>query len=186
MKSAVIRFVIQWWPLCGLTENCWATNAPLTISHSTLNWDKRDTIPWSVATDWGHRRCPLRRQQDGAQCANAAKRNAEALVQHAWSSANFTKVYQFISCFGVFFNHRLRQTAGWRCCTSTTVGSRAKCFCSSVTIDSRQWLVTTPETGFKVVRAQQPPLTKETLPPHRHLSSLEHPPTYWLFLAVER
>lgn len=64
------------------------TNAPLVMS--TLNWDKRDPISWNAATAWRHRRCPLKRQQDG---------NAEVSMQQVSPSANFTKFCQFIIFF---------------------------------------------------------------------------------------
>lgn len=169
-------------PVMTWVMNRGATYAPLVMY--TLNWDKRDTIFWNAATAWRHRRCPLRRQQDGHAVPT---HNVQKTERRGVNAARLIecKLYKVLSIYqGFFFNHCLRQTVGWRCCTPTTVGSQAKCFCSCVNTDSRQWLVMTPETGFKVVRAQQPPLTNKTLTPH--LSSLEHPPTYWLLLAVKR
>lgn len=98
-------------------------------------------------------------------------------MQHARSSANFTKLCQFISWGFFSITVCVKQWDEGVACQQQ-LAPKLNAAAAGLTTDSRQWLVTTPETGFKVVRVQQPPLTKETLPPHRHLSSLEHPPTY--------
>lgn len=90
---------------------------------------------------------------------NAGKRNAEASMQHAWSSANFTKLCQFISCFlGFLFRITVcikQQDEGVAC--RQQFAPKRNASAALLTTSCRQWLVTTP-----VVRALQPPLTRDT------------------------
>lgn len=156
----------------------------LRLLMSTLNWDRRHTISWNATTSWRHGRCPLRRQQDGhAVSTRGTQTLVNGMLRCQCSISDQVQTLQSFVNFSVFFLITVCVKQWNEGVARQQSAPELNASAAVLTTDSKQWLVTTPETGFKVVRAQQPPLTKETLPPHRHLSSLEHPPTYWLFYS---
>lgn len=128
-----------------------------------------------------------RARRAGTQRANASKTERRGVSAARLAECKLYKVvsiYQLVGfCFCFAITVCVKKLDEGVACRHQSASKR-NASAAALTTDSRQWLVTTLETGFKVVRAQQPPLTKETLPPH--LSSLEHPPTYRLLLTVER
>lgn len=88
-------------PVMTWVMNRGATYAPLVIY--TLNWDKRDTIYWNAATAWRHRRCPLRRQQDGHAVPT---HNVQKTERRGVNAARLIecKLYKVLSIYRRFFS----------------------------------------------------------------------------------